>query len=271
MLMLFYTLCFADINASVYWECSEAENNSTDDDIAFRTTLNNLLNSLAAEGADHNGFYKTTEGKRSNRVYGLVQCRGDISASDCANCTKQSITLASHDCSQSKNVKVWFNWCFLRYSDVGFFGVWDQTSVAKANDTNFDDPSVVSGGFSMMTELATTTSGLPLMFQTAVFDAGQSGKRYGMAQCNRDISRSDCGKCLNDQLMTFRTTVGNKRGWEIYGSSCCMWYHDFQFYSNISAPSGKFEKCYLFCLFYIFRGFFKTNYVFNDIYQKIET
>lgn len=37
---------------------------------------------------------------------------------------------------------------------------------------------------------------------------------------------------LDDQLMTFRTIVGSKREWEIYGSSRSMQYHDFQFYST---------------------------------------
>lgn len=73
-----------------------------------------------------------------------------------------------------------------------------------------------------MTELAITTPRWRLMSGTAVLDAEKSGKRYCMAQCNGDISRSVCGKCLNDQLMTFRTTVGSKIEWEIYGSSCSM-------------------------------------------------
>ncbi|PPD78963.1 hypothetical protein GOBAR_DD24110 [Gossypium barbadense] len=60
------------------------------------------------------------------------------------------------------------------------------------------------------------------MFHAAMLDARQFGKRYGMAQCTRDISRTDCNNCLYTQLMTFRTIIGNKRGWEVYGSSCSM-------------------------------------------------
>ncbi|KAH7569069.1 hypothetical protein JRO89_XS06G0097400 [Xanthoceras sorbifolium] len=237
-MLLFYSTCKADnSNASTGWECSQADKSTSE--YAFQTNLNNLLNSLAAEAPLRNGFYKSTEGKGSNKVYGLVQCRGDVSAPDCANCTKESISVALQDCSKSKQVKVWFKWCLLHYSDEDFFGVLDPTSVAKTNDTNFDDPSVVPRGFNLMTELAVTAPKHPLMFQTAELDAGASGKRYGMAQCNRDISRSDCSNCLSGQLVTFRTTVGNKRDWEIYGSSCSMWYHDFQFYFNISTLASE--------------------------------
>lgn len=90
------------------------------------------------------------------------------------------------------------------------------------------------------------------LFQTAVMDVGQSGKRYGMAQCTRDISSIDYGKCLDAQLVTLRTIIGSKRGWEIYGSSCFMWYHDFQFYSNISITASEFCGCVSFFFFLAF-------------------
>ncbi|TYG99890.1 hypothetical protein ES288_A10G232500v1 [Gossypium darwinii] len=38
--------------------------------------------------------------------------------------------------------------------------------------------------------------------------------------------------------MTFRATIGNKRGWEVYGSSCSIWCHDYQFYSNFSITAN---------------------------------
>ncbi|XP_038689950.1 cysteine-rich repeat secretory protein 38-like isoform X2 [Tripterygium wilfordii] len=238
ILMLSYTtilwLVVADTNVLSGSECSEAESAATQN--SFQTNLNSLLNSLPTSVSPHGGFYKTSAGKDSDKIYGLVQCRGDVSAADCANCTKESTKAALQDCPRSKKVKVWFKWCFLRYSDENFFGIWDQSSVALTNDTNFEDSSMVSKGLNFMDELASTAPEQPLMFQTAVLDGGESGKRYGMGQCIRDISRSDCSRCLDAQLVTFRTTIGNKRGWEIYGSSCSMWYHDFQFYFNISTP-----------------------------------
>lgn len=256
LMLLFCSSCNADSNASNGWECSQADKSTSED--AFQANLNNLLNSLGAEAPLHNGFHKSREGKGSNKVYGVVQCRGDVSGPDCANCTKESISTALQDCSKSKQVKVWFTWCFLRYSDEDFLGVMDPTSGAKTNDTNFDDPSVEPRGFNLMTELATTAPKQPFMFQTVVLDAGKNGKRYGMAQCNRDISRSDCGICLSSQLTTFRTTVGNKRDWEIYGSSCSMWYHDFRFYFNFSTPTNQGESyshvsCVMFSLFSFIR------------------
>ncbi|KAK7843029.1 hypothetical protein CFP56_013160 [Quercus suber] len=96
---------------------------------------------------------------------------------------------------------------------------------------------VISNGLSFLSGLASTAPKQPLMFQTAVMDVGQSGKSALEISVALSI---DCGKCLDAQLVTLRTIIGSKRGWEIYGSSCFMWYHDFQFYSNISITASEF-------------------------------
>ncbi|KAG6695122.1 hypothetical protein I3842_09G080300 [Carya illinoinensis] len=229
--------CHGITNVNTSLQCSEADGSATEN--AFQTNLENLLDTLVVKVPVSNGFYKTETGKKSDKLYGLVQCRGDMSAADCANCTKNAAAAALKECPKSKQVCAWFTWCFLRYSNQSFFGIMDETSVAITNNTDFDDPSVVSKGIYFMGGLASTAPNQPHMFQKAVLDVGQSGKRYGMAQCTLDINRADCGKCLDSQLALFRTIIGNKRGWETYGSSCFMWYHDYLFYFNISPPASE--------------------------------
>uniref|UniRef100_A0A7N2LXC4 Gnk2-homologous domain-containing protein n=1 Tax=Quercus lobata TaxID=97700 RepID=A0A7N2LXC4_QUELO len=146
-LMLSNSSCHADVNENTVLQCSKVDYSATED--GFQTSLNNLFSSLVVNGALQNGFYKTTAGKNSDKVYGLIQCR--------------------------------------------------DHSVALMNETDYDDLAVISNGLSFMSGLASTAPKQPLMFQTAVMDVGQSGKR---------------------------TIIGSKRGWEIYGSSCFMWYHD---------------------------------------------
>ncbi|KAF3961557.1 hypothetical protein CMV_013832 [Castanea mollissima] len=111
--MLSNSSCHADVNANTGLQCSKDDYSATEN--GFQTNLNNLFSSLV-NGALQNGFYKTTAGKNSNKVYGLIQCRGDISGNSCAGCTNNSITVALHDCPKSKEVWVWFRWCFLHYS-----------------------------------------------------------------------------------------------------------------------------------------------------------
>lgn len=252
MLFLFATLlliifgscfCCADINMDSDKQCSKSDSSTAENN--FQTNLKNLLDSLTQNGPLLNGFYTTSAGDRSDQIFGLVQCRGDISPDNCGNCIKNSSDFALSYCPESREVVLWFTWCFLRYSTENFIGVLGLTSVALSNDTNYDDPSVVSNGLSLMSGLASSAPNQRLMFQTAVLNAGQRGKRYGMAQCTRDISASDCAQCLNSQLGTFRTTIGSKKDWEIYGFNCFMWYHDHQFYFNysVSTSAGEFRVC----------------------------
>nr|POF23189.1 hypothetical protein CFP56_73131 [Quercus suber] len=134
----------ADVNANTGLQCSKDDYSATEN--GFQNNLNNLFSS-PVNGALQNGFYKTTAAKNSDKVYGLIQCRGDISGNSCAD-----------------------------------------NSVALMNETDYDDLAVISNGLSFLSGLASTAPKQPLMFQTAVMDVGQSGKRYGMAQCTRDIS-----------------------------------------------------------------------------------
>ncbi|MED6212323.1 hypothetical protein PIB30_082236 [Stylosanthes scabra] len=223
--------CIADRNLQRGSECSAADHSVMEAE--FETNLGSLLDSLASNVVDHQGFYQASVGKKGNKVYGAVLCRGDISANNCSNCISESVKFASHGCPKSREVLVWFTWCFLRYSNESFFGAMESTAAAITNDTDFDDPGLVSAGLDVMSSLAVSAPEQPYMFETYMFMA-LNKTRYGMAQCTRDISRVDCRSCLESQVTSFRNVIGNKRRWEIYGHNCFMWYNDYQFYSNVS-------------------------------------
>jgi len=244
--LLLSSPCHADSNSNLGSIC-EVDNATNSSE--YQANLSELQNSLVANAPIQNGFYMTAAGKGANKIYGLTQCRGDISATDCAACIK-NVTMVQ-GCSNSKDASFWFQWCLVRYSVRRFFGESDQSGImATYNETNFEDAKVVSEGLNFTKTLASTTPNQPSMFYTAVLDVGQSGKRYGMAQCTRDLSKSDCGKCLDIQLVTSLNIIGNyMRSWDVHGSSCSMWYYDYQFYFNYSTPAAKGgEFCELFKL-----------------------
>ncbi|XP_073268379.1 cysteine-rich repeat secretory protein 55-like [Populus alba] len=131
--------CHADSNSNLGSLCSEADNATNSSE--YQANLSELQNSLVANAPIQNGFYTTAAGKGANKIYGLTQCRGDISATDCAACIK-NVTMV-HGCSNSKNATLWFKWCFVRYSDRRIFGESDQSGMATYNETNFEDAKVV--------------------------------------------------------------------------------------------------------------------------------
>ncbi|XP_022994537.1 cysteine-rich repeat secretory protein 38-like isoform X2 [Cucurbita maxima] len=253
-LILCSFFCRADMNKNCSQQCSKSDSFSGESD--FKANLKSLLESLAENGPVHNGFYSTSKGESSTQIFGLVQCRGDISANNCGSCIKNSSVFALSECPESRDVVIWFRWCFLRYSTDNFLGILDQTSVAVLNDTNYDDPSLVSDGQSLMSGLASSVPYQSLMFQIAVLEGGVRGKRYGMAQCTRDISGSDCGLCLNAQLDAFRTTIGSKKDWEVWKNNLeLFWSVDDGSDDSLAAESWhricKFEEFSTWLCFYL--------------------
>ncbi|XP_015574224.1 cysteine-rich repeat secretory protein 55 [Ricinus communis] len=235
LMLLFTPSSCADSNQKLAAVCSGPDNATLDNQLQI--SFNNLLGALATNAPLHNGFYKDTAGRGSNKIYGLTQCRGDLSATNCAACLKNATM--NHVCSTSVSVTIWYKWCFIRYSNESFFGIWGRSAAAYSNETDLDDPNVVSQGHNFMNDLVSTAPKQPLMFQTAVLDVGENGKRFGMAQCTRDINSTDCAKCFDNLLVTFRTTIERKRRWEVYGNGCNLRYDDYQFYFNYTLPLNE--------------------------------
>ncbi|CAI9756575.1 unnamed protein product [Fraxinus pennsylvanica] len=90
---LFKCLFYADYSnrGSI---CTAKTDNSTWTK-AVQINLNNVFNALELNVNLHNGFYTAMAGERSDRIYGLIQCRGDVSTSNFANCTRESFKVTS--------------------------------------------------------------------------------------------------------------------------------------------------------------------------------
>ncbi|KAL9673669.1 hypothetical protein QQ045_029930 [Rhodiola kirilowii] len=118
--VLCITSCYADINWSGFGSCNPSRNNSTSE---YKTNVNSILRVLEEKGPQRNGFYQTTVGKEPDKVYGLVQCTGDVSAQNCSQCIKD----AAHEafgamCNTSKYVALWYRWRYLRL--CRYQGIW---------------------------------------------------------------------------------------------------------------------------------------------------
>ncbi|KAJ6885602.1 hypothetical protein NC651_026283 [Populus alba x Populus x berolinensis] len=95
----------------------------------YQANLNILLSSLAANATrnDINGFYNASTGHDVYEVYGLFLCRGDVSVEVCREC----VNLAKNDvvqrCPIQKKAIIWYDQCFLRYSNSNIFSSLSQT------------------------------------------------------------------------------------------------------------------------------------------------
>ncbi|KAI3741074.1 hypothetical protein L1987_58741 [Smallanthus sonchifolius] len=105
-----------------------------------------LLNSLVTNAPLQDGFFNTSVGNGSDRVYGLGWCRADVSPETCSKCLNDSI----------------------RYPL--------SSSSSTYGGNGLDDPDVFTRGFSMMETLQTNVSNQPLKFATSVIDVGEMGR-----------------------------------------------------------------------------------------------
>ncbi|PWA33836.1 gnk2-like domain-containing protein [Artemisia annua] len=214
-------------------ECSQADRNSTVNTV-YRENLRNLLGSLVNNAPLQNGYFNNSVGNGSNQVYGLAWCRGDVSPQTCSKCLTESIDIPLTECPDIKDMAIWTSFCNLRFSNESFFGKeWNSSdSFATYGSNGLDNPSVFSQGFSMMETLARNASNQPLKFEMGVISVGGNRERFGLAQCSRDLRQSDCENCLEDLLMTYKTYVLNRTGWEMQSVSCGMWYYDVPIYHD---------------------------------------
>nr|GEX45258.1 hypothetical protein [Tanacetum cinerariifolium] len=200
----------------------------------FKTNLRTLLDLLSKNAPLHDGFYNASVGNKPDQVFGILHCRPNISRNDCANCYRYPIQ--DSDSCPKKEKETLSDSCTMKYSEENFFGNWSQSSVATYGNNGMDDPLVFSKGFFMMQDLARTVPDQTLMYQAAEIDVGVNGKRYGLVQCGRDLSKLNCQNCLERRFRNLRSYTENRTGWEILGVGCSMWYYNVSLGVNSLPP-----------------------------------
>jgi hypothetical protein len=71
--------------------------------------INSVLADLVASASSTGGYATSTAGKGNNSIiYGLAQCRGDVSASDCASCLADAAKQLPSTCSYSSDARIWY-------------------------------------------------------------------------------------------------------------------------------------------------------------------
>ncbi|KAI3868641.1 hypothetical protein MKX03_013151 [Papaver bracteatum] len=58
-------------------------------------------------------------------------------------------------------------------------------------------------------------------------------KLYGLVQCSRDLSSSDCKKCLDDAVSHLPNCCDGKRGGRVIGGSCNIRYELYTLFSRL--------------------------------------
>ncbi|KAI4339452.1 hypothetical protein MLD38_024396 [Melastoma candidum] len=118
-----------DYTSFVFGGCSQQKFSPSS---PYQSNVNSLLTSLlnSASYSSYNN-YTVPGSSMGDVVYGLFQCRGDLSLPDCATCVSQAVSRVGTLCSNTCGAAVQLQGCFIKYDNDTFLGVEDKTVVLK--------------------------------------------------------------------------------------------------------------------------------------------
>ncbi|TVU19895.1 hypothetical protein EJB05_36076, partial [Eragrostis curvula] len=215
---------------------------------AFQTNLDALLSSLPVAAASSAGFAENVTGAAPDQAYGLAQCRGDVTASDCRACLELSAQqLVANTCPFKTGALIVYEGCLLRYAGASFFGQADDPSssvprhwcdppIPAVDNTTTQLPQQRDA---LMGSLVTKASGSPRMFAVGVAELPSYQKLYGMARCTQDLSRGNCDLCLTNAVSAVTQQCGEHvTGGRILYRSCSIRFQVYLFYDAQAAAAA---------------------------------
>ncbi|PIA31859.1 hypothetical protein AQUCO_04700004v1 [Aquilegia coerulea] len=215
-----FSFCFEDFVAN---STVEANLNISLSSISNNTALNNTK------------FYNTTVGRTSpDTVYGILQCRGDLTSEDCKKCAEVATGEIKIRCPYKKEIIVWYDECWLRLSNKLII----STMVGDPK-RYFSFANNVSNPNLFRSKLNELMDGLVdrAVNSTDLFAVGEeyvtnSETIYGLVQCTQDLSRRECGRCLTGSINQIPPCCNNKDGGRILKPSCILWFEVFKFFQS---------------------------------------
>jgi hypothetical protein len=203
----------------------------------YESNLNSLLTSLvnSATYSSYNN-YTITASTQQDIVYGLFQCRGDLSMPDCATCVARSVSQVGDLCPQTCGGALQLQGCYVKYDNATFLGVEDKTVVFKkcGPSTGYDTDSM-SRRDAMLAALA--GSGGP-------YRVGGSGEVQGVAQCVGDLSLGECQDCVSEAIGRLKSDCGGAVYGDMFLAKCYARYQtgssqDYSSHDYSNAHHGK--------------------------------
>uniref|UniRef100_A0A0D9VSJ0 Gnk2-homologous domain-containing protein n=1 Tax=Leersia perrieri TaxID=77586 RepID=A0A0D9VSJ0_9ORYZ len=203
-------------------------------------SINSVLTDLVAKGST-GGFATSSAGKGNTVIYGLAQCRGDVSASDCQACLADAANQIL-SCNYQSDSRIWYDDCFMRYENANFVGQTDtDVGVILVNTQTMDNAKAFQKSVGKATGKATA--------QAATAGSGGLGRAkeqytpfvnvYALAQCTRDLSPLACAQCLSTAVSRFGQYCGAQQGCQLNYSSCRVRYEIYPFYFPLAAGNAR--------------------------------
>ncbi|KAB5538052.1 hypothetical protein DKX38_015585 [Salix brachista] len=153
----------------------------------YESNVNLLLTSLvnSATFTTYSNF--TVKSPTSqDTLYGLFQCRGDLSNGDCGRCVARAVSQLGTLCLDSSGGALQLEGCFVKYDNATFLGVEDKTEVLhKCGPLIGYDSDEMNRRDAMLDYLGTGDGSYK------PFRVGGVGGVSSVAQCVQDLSANN--------------------------------------------------------------------------------
>ncbi|XP_059661548.1 cysteine-rich receptor-like protein kinase 15 isoform X2 [Cornus florida] len=213
----------------------------------FEKNLKHLLDTISSSTPHNEGFYNSSIGNDSNQVYAQALCRGDVTPRVCQKCVENASQEIMEECTSQAAI-IWYEKCQIQYSYLMFFST-RQAFTGKYPDWNkkmrtVSDPIPFSAALkSFMKNLSTKAAFDPskLMFATGNIKFSRTEKIYGLVQCTRDISPSDCSICLDFTLADLEGCCYSREGGTVFNRNCNVRFELYKFFDDSTDNGGKWR------------------------------
>ncbi|XP_074272078.1 cysteine-rich receptor-like protein kinase 19 isoform X2 [Silene latifolia] len=225
-------------------------NTSFDHKSSYEDNLITLLSTLSSNSkqSTSNGYYATNTSSLGGSpinpeiIYGAYICRGDVLSKECSDCVSLATkNLPPSQCPTDKGAVIWYNKCMVRYSNISFLGIVDETfQLPFKNPENVTSDAhayMVQAGDDLqslakqMSNPNSTMTGDKRYFGTQVHQLKEDSivSLYTMVQCTPDLAPGDCVRCLQIIINEIQTSCGISKGCRMLNPSCYARYEGYSF------------------------------------------
>ena len=208
-------------------------NSSHAGSVKFRSNLGVLLNRSLYHESGISLYSSVTEGEDPDQVYGLFLCRPDLPKYVCQSCIGVAALKIVENCQKKEEAIIWYNECFLRYSNRAFFSKLEtQQSFSMWNTQKASAPDIILNQklgemFQNLSAKATSSDGIYAMGKVEVSNLLNL---YGIVQCTRDLRISNCDRCLKEAVVQI-TNLAGAAGGLVFMPSCYIRYEVYPFFA----------------------------------------
>ncbi|XP_071708628.1 uncharacterized protein [Rutidosis leptorrhynchoides] len=204
------------------------------DETFFLRNLNTTLSSLRKQPSNQTVYHAVARTLiNGESVYGYASCRAYLNDSECLRCfniAEKSVSV----CGIVNGGHVIYDDCDLRYENYNFYkeaNVRGNVGVC-GNQTSSEPTPFRNTVKSMLSDLRIATPKTPDYYTASMRNVkGSNETVYAIAQCNLNVSQSDCKDCLSIRIKTLSDCLPNTNGRAI-DAGCFMRYSITAFFRD---------------------------------------